>query len=566
VKENSRSSNFSKLLSQVLHEERLSEYICCVCVKVLDKTNKLRILAKRSDHMIRKNKDPVKVTQQPKINEPQLQVPNFEPPREMPLTSTKLEAPNEQSNYFGCDTSQSTVYYQPECSYNTPEYYESMLMSGSGDPYMPCYQQSMVLQPEESEESLQNITNDQIFRQTEQPGNFDWLESVVGSVDATLSGETQVTEAGDEEYRSNAHIDCAMKRFDDHCYVYQSALKRRMIIYRILNKCEVFDCVGDDDDDENGGSESLMTSVRGFITSVEPCVRKILDLEVLQKRCIKVKVEMSKDPVLKFKSYTAQQLLPFVFYGDFECMLPRIQTAQTESVLKPNVSSSEHTHLHTPISFSYQIASTEKDRVLKEIRLYRGLDCVEKFMCSLIFDVVYIYNEYFKNPKPMEKMTRMMQTILNCQKRCRFCDKTFGADYTVVTDHDHINGKIRGLACSHCNLQVKTPKHISFFFHGGSHYDFSLLFQGLGNKRIESIKVLPKHKSSYISFSLKFYINEDCKGETFEVRFLDSYRFFIRIYNHVVNHFLSNAFKTALCFVDTEKVIGRAHDTSRRRC
>jgi hypothetical protein len=73
-----------------------------------------------------------------------------------------------------------------------------------------------------------------------------------------------------------------------------------------------------------------------------------------------------------------------------------------------------------------------------------------------------------------------------------------------------------------CNIAVRTPNHISIFFHGGSRYDFNLIIKELNHPKIEKVTIIPKHHCSYVAFSIFIKVDQ---SNIFELRVLDSYKF-----------------------------------------
>lgn len=90
-----------------------------------------------------------------------------------------------------------------------------------------------------------------------------------------------------------------------------------------------------------------------------------------------------------------------------------------------------------------------------------------------------------------------------------------------VRDHCHFTGKYRGAAHSYCNLQLQIPKFVPVFFHNLAGYDCHLFIRELGGTP-GMIKVIPKNKENYISFT-KFIPIEENKFAC--IRFVDSYKF-----------------------------------------
>lgn len=187
--------------------------------------------------------------------------------------------------------------------------------------------------------------------------------------------------------------------------------------------------------------------------------------------CSEVFQQLPKDPFIKFNKYQAKQIHPCCFYGDLESIL--IETHQTEPTT-PNKKSFE-VHTHETAAVAYVINSIFNDKKLDSIRIHRGEDAMDVFIENLIKDVKYIYSTYLETSKhlKMEKLTSKIKKRLEKQKNCYLCLKEFKPDDVIAIDHQHFGdnrcdeGKIRGKTCATCNLQLKAPKFIPFFWHSG---------------------------------------------------------------------------------------------------
>lgn len=83
--------------------------------------------------------------------------------------------------------------------------------------------------------------------------------------------------------RSDAHITRAMQREDEDCYVYQTALKNKLIIYRIPSK-ETNDSIQESVDN---------IAVSNFVSSCLHCLTKVLTREQNQKQVLKFRFNIT---------------------------------------------------------------------------------------------------------------------------------------------------------------------------------------------------------------------------------------------------------------------------------
>jgi len=127
-------------------------------------------------------------------------------------------------------------------------------------------------------------------------------------------------------------------------------------------------------------------------------------------------------------------------------------------------------------------------------------------------------DEYIHKIVPM-RMTLDDQQIFDNSLNCYSCQKVLGTD--KVRDHCHFTGRFRGAADSKYNVDYKVNKFIPVFFHTFSKYDCHLFIQGSG-KIPGEISVMQINKENYISVSKKV---KCLSGNSFEIRFLDTYRY-----------------------------------------
>lgn len=223
-----------------------------------------------------------------------------------------------------------------------------------------------------------------------------------------------------------------------------------------------------------------------------------------------VTVLPEKGTIIKFKNYDRKQNVPFVIYADFETMLEPVKDLKTDSLHTKTL------QRHVPIAFAYQIVCGENS-VYNKFVSYRGIDCVEKFVSCIYEDTQNIYAILSQNV-PMEFSEA--DSIQFCKEtRCHICQNFLFGD--KVRDHSHITGQYRGAAHNICNLRFKIPKFIPIFFHNLSGYDCHLFIKTLAEAP-GSIKIIPKTKENYISFT-KFILSPD--GGLIQLRFVDSFKF-----------------------------------------
>lgn len=219
-----------------------------------------------------------------------------------------------------------------------------------------------------------------------------------------------------------------------------------------------------------------------------------------------------KGSYLNFKNFNRKQDIPFVVYADFETLLKPIATCEPSSSCSFTLNQKQH----IPAAFAYNIVCSF-DSNLNRFVSYRGRDCVPKFLDCLYKDIERIY-DILNVEVPMIFDENDAKKHAEAEV-CHICNNLIVFD--KVRDHCHLTGRYRGAAHQHCNLQYSLPKLIPVFFHNLAGYDCHLFIKELAESS-GPIKVIPKNKENYISFT-KFLKMSDSKFA--QIRFVDSFKF-----------------------------------------
>ena len=91
-----------------------------------------------------------------------------------------------------------------------------------------------------------------------------------------------------------------------------------------------------------------------------------------------VRVEMPKNPILKFSDGQSQLKAPFVIHANFESILVPMVTASND----PSIPHINHINKHTPSGFCTYSTFAYGD-IKNPLKPYRGKDCAEEF-CKYI--------------------------------------------------------------------------------------------------------------------------------------------------------------------------------------
>ncbi|XP_057316784.1 uncharacterized protein LOC130657804 [Hydractinia symbiolongicarpus] len=169
------------------------------------------------------------------------------------------------------------------------------------------------------------------------------------------------------------------------------------------------------------------------------------------------------------------------------------------------------------------------------LTVYRGEDCVTRFVNHLEDEVKRLYYTYPQ--QPMMPLTEVLKREHEEASKCHIFLKPFDdcENNRKVRDHRHYTGLYRGAAHNSCNLKYKIPSHIPVIFHNLSGYDAHLFIRELGEKYdTQDIGCIAENTEEYISFNVKINIPLGGMGygdgETYkkiEIRFIDSCRFML---------------------------------------
>ena len=238
-----------------------------------------------------------------------------------------------------------------------------------------------------------------------------------------------------------------------------------------------------------------------------------------------VKMPKPGSNFLHFKNYYKQLPVPFVVYADFECI-----TSEVSSCCPNPESSYNYTYQkHEPSGFCFYAKGIAGKRI-KPVMFTKSSDDedVAKIFVEKLTELTKgIYHDFYRKSKPLV-MTADTQKEFNNAINCHICGYVLGKDR--VRDHCHFTGEYRGAAHNKCNLMCKKPRILPVIFHNLQGYDAHLFIKQLA-KIDGKLDCIPCTEEKYISFSKTIkvgeykHINGDIIPITFEIRFLDSYKF-----------------------------------------
>ena len=153
---------------------------------------------------------------------------------------------------------------------------------------------------------------------------------------------------------------------------------------------------------------------------------------------------------------------------------------------------------HIPCGFGYKVVCVD-DKFTKNVAVYRGKDCVNKFIKSILWEYDYcrdVMKDYLnKNLIMIAKEKKTFQLANNCW----ICGKLFDLTDEKARDHWHITGKFRGAAHFSCNAKFKISKKVPVVFHNLKGYDGHMIMKELSNFDVV-IDIIPCGLEKYMAF------------------------------------------------------------------
>ena len=183
----------------------------------------------------------------------------------------------------------------------------------------------------------------------------------------------------------------------------------------------------------------------------------------------------------KFKSYFKQLAVSFKSYSDFESILKRIHSDDTN-----NASYTKMYKADLPCSFAYKVVCID-DRFSKSVvyNRRREKNAVNKFTETILKE-----NEYCKKiiKKHFNKNLLMFvedERNFKSSNKCCIFNKLFASGDNKVRIHDHVTGKYRSSVYWNCNINLKLAKKVPVIFHNFKDYDSHLIMQEFGKSDLK---------------------------------------------------------------------------------
>ena len=163
-------------------------------------------------------------------------------------------------------------------------------------------------------------------------------------------------------------------------------------------------------------------------------------------------------------------------------LLKKIHNNGVEGVSpSPNYSYTPNYQKHEPSGYCLYEKSNIPDIInIKPIiysRQSENNDVAISFVNTLEKNTKEIYQEYFKFPTKINKLTKEELNSFKNATHCYICNEGVEGDFTFVKDHCHFTGKYRGPAHTKSNLLVRKPKFIPVVYHNLQNYDAYLFIK-----------------------------------------------------------------------------------------
>ena len=204
----------------------------------------------------------------------------------------------------------------------------------------------------------------------------------------------------------------------------------------------------------------------------------------IDHEAVKISMPTEKDKWLQYHDGQKQLKVPFIMYADFESILMPINDSQDTNKINE----------HIPCGFGVYSKFAYGD-IQDPLKIYRGKDCVEKFINHIEKEAKRLY-EIFPQ-QPMIPLAEDEQREHYEATECHICLRPFDdpKNNRKVKDHCHYTGKYRGAAHNKCNISYKIPNFIPIVFHNLSGYDAHLFIRQLGDKfNTEDIGCIAENK------------------------------------------------------------------------
>jgi hypothetical protein len=166
--------------------------------------------------------------------------------------------------------------------------------------------------------------------------------------------------------------------------------------------------------------------------------------------------------------------------------------------------------------FAYSLLVIDREGAVRKEKTYFGLDAAENFI-STVLDLADELLPQLSPGVPMEDLSEEERAAAAGVNTCYLCNIPFKRGTKKCLDHDHLTGKVLGVAHDWCNLSRRETHTLSCFAHNFSGYDSHFLIRALNkNPRIRSMTAIPLNTQRFKAITVNH-----------RVKFLDSCQFLL---------------------------------------
>ncbi|XP_042149468.1 uncharacterized protein LOC121837740 [Ixodes scapularis] len=141
---------------------------------------------------------------------------------------------------------------------------------------------------------------------------------------------------------------------------------------------------------------------------------------------------------------------------------------------------------HVPSSFCLLVIRSTVSGIVEQF-LYRGEDCVEKFI-SILNQLSKLIGEWIRSEEvPMVSVNEEAHASAS---HCAICGESFGSRKRKVRDHDYFSGSYRQSLCQRCNLNLRVNKKVIPVLAHNHLYDLAFILPKHDLFESKDIKVL----------------------------------------------------------------------------
>ena len=167
---------------------------------------------------------------------------------------------------------------------------------------------------------------------------------------------------------------------------------------------------------------------------------------------------------------------------------------------------------HVP--FAYSMLLVDREGEVHFERTYVNEDAAEDFVETVMNLEEQFLPSLLSPGRPMDEMPAGEKLLMYNTTICYLCKEWMAAGVRCI-DHDHLTGRVLGVAHKSCNLARREELTITAFCHNWSGYDSHLLVETMNKcSRVSNVNAIPLNTERFKCFKVNH-----------RLQFLDSYAF-----------------------------------------